>query len=67
MDEFAETRAALAERFGWDAVLVPINEVAKYLHVDRRTLIADKTFPIKMVGNQYRVPVIGLTRWLSSR
>lgn len=61
---FYETRAALTERFG-DKALLHIGEVCEYLGADRRTLLADESFPVRKVGNQYRVPLISLARWLN--
>lgn len=54
----------LDQRFG-GRPLVPLVEVADYLLADKRTLLADKKFPIRKVGNQYRVPLIALAKWLS--
>lgn len=62
---FYEQQAALYERFGRDRALLPLGEVAAYLCVDRRTLLGDKSFPIRKVGNQYRVPIVPLARWLN--
>ena len=62
---FYENRAELAEAFGAKARLVPLNQVAAYLGVDRRTLLADRSFPVRKVGNQYIVPLVNLARWLN--
>lgn len=61
---FHENLAALAEAFGRER-LIPLNRVAAYLGVDRRTLLRDASFPVKKVGNQYRVPIVNLARWLN--
>ena len=64
MSGFDAVRADLDQRFG-GRPLIPIGEVADYLDVDRRTLIGDKKFPIRKVGNSYRVPLVALAKWLS--
>lgn len=62
---FRDWLAALRTEFGEDAMLVPVTRVSAYLKKDYRTLIADKTFPVKKIGGRYEVPIIGLARWLS--
>ncbi len=63
-DGFYAVREALIDRFG-DVGMVTINDAAKYLNIDRRTLIRSKGFPMCKVGRQYRVPLIPLARWLN--
>lgn len=62
---FDEQRSALYERFGRDRAMIPLGEVAAYLGVDRRTLLRDRSFPVRRVGRQYLIPVISLARWLN--
>lgn len=62
---FRDYVVALHEAFGPDAVLLPLNRVAKYLKKDPRSLLGDKTFPVKKVGGRYEVPLLGLARWLA--
>lgn len=65
-DGFYETRASLIECFG-DVGTVGLNAAAKYLNIDRRTLLRDESFPVRKVGSQYRVPLTPLARWLNVR
>lgn len=39
-------------------------EVCKLVGLDRRTLLADRTFPARMVGNKYMIPVTALAAWM---
>lgn len=57
---------ALRQHFGEDANLIPLQDVAEYLKHDRRTILADGSFPVKKLGRLYFVPVIGLARWLAN-
>ena len=59
---------ALYERYGRETVVISATEAARYLGVDRRTLLADHTFPAKRLtkGGHWRVPLIGLARWLAA-
>lgn len=59
---------ALYERYGRETVVITATEAARYLGVDRRTLLADHTFPAKRLtkGGHWRVPLIGLARWLAA-
>lgn len=62
-DGYTAQREALRDRFG-TAALISLNDAAAYLGVDRRTLLKDRSFPVRKVGTQYRVPLVGLARWL---
>lgn len=63
---FHEQLEAIYEHFGKEPALVPLNKVAEYLGVDKRTLLDDESFPIKTFGRQcYRVPLVSLARWLA--
>lgn len=62
---FHEHLSALKSYFGEDANLIPITKVAKYCKLDYRTMLADRTLPMKRIGRRYYVPLIGLARWLS--
>lgn len=61
---YKENLAELREAFGNEAT-IPIGRAAEYLKIDRRTLLHDKSFPVRKVGNQYRVPLVNLARWLN--
>lgn len=62
---FHENLSALHERFGADTVFLSMDAAAKYCKRDRRTLLADRTFPAKKIGKSYHVNVIALARWLA--
>jgi len=49
-----------------DKEVLTLPEVCKLLGCHRQTLLADKTFPAKRVGDRgkYLIPVVGLARWL---
>ena len=43
---------------------ITVQEAARYLKKDRRTLLADRTFPYKKRGNRYLVSLVSLARWM---
>lgn len=51
-----------------DKEVLTIQEVCKMLRCHRQTLLADKTFPVKRIGNKgkYYIPVAGLAWWMVS-
>lgn len=67
---FRENLARLDEAYPGRET-IKIADVAKYLGVYRGTLLGDKTFPAKKVGEQskyggsYVVPKVALARWMS--
>lgn len=42
-----------------------IAEVARLLNRDRRTLLKDRTFPARMIGNKYSISITALARYMS--
>lgn len=54
----------LREHFG-DVAFIGIADAAKYVGAHRQTLLGDRTFPVRKFGNQYRINVIQLARWLA--
>ena len=46
---------------------VKIAECESALKLDRRTLLADRSFPTKKVGSKYSVPITELARWMIKR
>ena len=42
-------------------------ECQAVLGLDRRTLLADREFPARKVGNKYTIPLTELARWLTRR
>lgn len=56
----------LYERFGRQTRLISLKQAAEYCRRDPRTLLADKTFPIKARGKRYDVSVVRLARWLTT-
>ena len=57
----------LYQRFGRDVTFISLAQAASFCGKDRRTLMADKTFPLRRIGTNthYDVPVINLARWLA--
>jgi len=55
----------LQEVFGADTVFISLNRAAKYLRKDQRSLLGDKTFPVKKIGGRYEVPIRRLASWLA--
>ena len=44
--------------------LITVQEAARYLHKDPRTLKADRTFPYRKRGGRYMVSLVALARWM---
>lgn len=42
-----------------------IVEVAEVLERDRRTLLKDRAFPARMIGNKYSISITALARYMS--
>lgn len=61
---YHEQLTQLQNVFG-DVPFISRAAAARYLRTDVRTLAKTKGFPLKKVGKQYRVPLVGLARWLS--
>lgn len=64
-ENFHENLEALYQRFGRDKAFIPLSHAAKYCGSDPRTLLADRTFPLKKLGRVYKISLIALARWLS--
>ena len=47
--------------------LIPLLDVVSFLNCDKRTLMRDKTFPVKKVGGRYFVTAVALAKWLSTQ
>ena len=64
-DGYRQQFEHLAERYPGKEVLT-IHEVCDMFCCHRRTLLSDKTFPAKRIGNKgkYYIPVVGLARWM---
>lgn len=64
-DGYRQQLEHLAERYPGKEALT-IKEVCSLLGCHRQTLLADKTFPAKRIGNKgkYYIPVVGLARWM---
>lgn len=45
---------------------ITVQEAARYLKKDRRTLLADRTFPYKKRGGRYLISLVSLARWMGS-
>ena len=46
---------------------ITVTECQAVLGLDRRTLLADREFPARKVGNKYAVPLTELARWLTRK
>ena len=46
---------------------IGITECQSALGIDRRTLLADRRFPARHVGNKYTVSLTELARWMVQR
>lgn len=63
-ETFRDNLASLREAFpGKEVITMP--EASRYLGVDRRRLIADETFPKRLLGNNYVVVLVNFARWLA--
>lgn len=69
---FREQLARLDELFPGREAL-SMDETCKLLKADRRSLLCDKTFPAKKIGQKgseyggrYMIPKVGLARWMVS-
>ena len=56
----------LYEQFGRQTRLISLRQAAQYCRHDPKTLLADKTFPIKQRGKRYEVSIVRLARWLTT-
>ena len=60
---FREQLARLSEKYpGREMISLP--EACEITGCYRRTLLQDKTFPRKKMGNVYKIPVVQLARWM---
>lgn len=56
--------SAINEVFVDKPPFIPLKQAARFLRRDPRTLMADRTFPIKRLGNHYMVNTLALARWM---
>jgi hypothetical protein len=61
--DYRDNLERISARFNGE--LIPLLDVVGYLGCDKRTLMADNTFPAKKVGGRYFVTVVALAKWLS--
>lgn len=68
LDGYRQQLERLAELYPGKEVLT-IQEACKMLRSHRQTLLADKTFPAKRIGQKgkYYIPIVGLARWMVAR
>lgn len=60
---FREQLQRLTEMYpGREMISLP--EACKVTGCYRRTLLQDKTFPRKKMGNIYKIPLVALARWM---
>lgn len=50
----------------FDKPMITVAEAARYLRKDRRTLLADRTFPYKKKKGRYLVSLVALARWMGN-
>ncbi len=43
---------------------ITVQEAARYLHKDRRTLLADPKFPYRKCNGRYLISLVSLARWM---
>lgn len=48
----------------FDKPQITLAEAARYLHRDPRTLLADRTFPIKKKGGRWMISLVALARYM---
>ena len=46
---------------------ITVTECQAVLGLDRRTLLADREFPARKIGNKYAIPLTERARWLTRR
>ena len=63
---YREALEFLVQQFP-DKVAIGIADCCKAIGRDRRTLLADKNFPAKQVGNRYTIALPELARWMVRR
>lgn len=62
--DFRENLAMLLSMNGGKPIM-SMAEVEKVLRVNRRTLLADRSFPVIKTPGQYRVSTVAVARWMS--
>lgn len=62
---YHEQLTALREKFP-EGELIGIRDAARYIGCDHRSLLADRSFPLKKIGQYYKVSIINLARWLAA-
>lgn len=60
---FREQLARLSEKYP-GREMISIQEASEVTGYHRRTLLKDKSFPRKMIGNKYSIPLVQLARWM---
>ena len=43
---------------------ITVQEAARYLHKDPRTLKQDRSFPMRKRGGRYLISLVALARWM---
>lgn len=67
-DGYRQQLERLSEKFPGRETLT-LAEVCKIFGCHKQTILADKTFPAKRIGNKgkYYIPIVGLARWMMSK
>lgn len=48
----------------FDKPMITVAEAARYLRKDRRTLLADRTFPYRKRNGRYLISLVAFAKWL---
>lgn len=63
-EKYRETAARLSEKYG-ERELLTLDEAAKILGCDRRTLLAGKALPIRKLMSRYYISVADIADFLT--
>ena len=64
-DLYYENLNAVYEAFGKEPATVSLEPVAKWLGINRRTIISKRDFPLKKLGNKYFIMKTALASWMT--
>jgi len=67
-DGYRQQLERLSEKFPGKE-FIGIADACIILGCDRRTLLSDRTFPVKQISGarKYFIPIVGLARWMMTR
>ena len=64
-ETYRENLASLREAFP-GREQISVSEAARYLGVNKRRILADDSFPKRMLGQQFIVVLVNFARWLAA-